>query len=90
MSTIDDKARRLINTDKCLYLMEHRSDGTGQRLFALDDCGDTLGEPRVDVRIATSRNAYNTLLMEVPLALAAYEWLGRWLATQGAIVPTRR
>ena len=82
--------QRLINTDKALYLMEHHSDGTGQQLFALDDCSATLGEPFLDVRIATSRNAYNTLLMDVPLALAAYEWLGRWLAAQGAIVPARR
>ncbi len=65
--------------------MQFNGDGTGQRLFALDACSDR-GENFVDLRIAQSRNSTQTMVMDVELALAAYEWLGRWLAAQGAII----
>lgn len=65
--------------------MQYYGDGTGQRLFALDACNDENGN-FVDLRVAKSRNSTQTMVMDVELALAAYEWLGRWLAAQGAII----
>ncbi len=65
--------------------MQINQDGTGQRLFALDDCGDF-----VDVRVARNPNSYSTMVMDVDVALAAYKWLGTWLAAQGALTPARR
>ena len=72
--------QRIISSDKSMQLMQYNSDGTGRRLFALTDYGDY-----VDMRAAT-RDSYSEMQMDADVARAAYEWLGRWLAAQGAIV----
>ena len=73
--------QRIISSDKSMQLMQYNSDGTGRRLFALTDYGDY-----VDMRAATTRGSYSEMQMDVDIARAAYEWLGRWLAEQGDIV----
>ena len=73
--------QRIISSDKSMQLMQYNSDGTGRRLFALTDHGDY-----VDMRAATTRGSYSEMQMDADVARAAYEWLGRWLAAQGAIV----
>jgi hypothetical protein len=60
--------------------MNYQGDD-GQQLLGIRDCGDF-----VDVRTATSPNSYVSSTLTPDVALAAYEWLGRWLAAQGMLV----
>lgn len=79
--------QRIINTDKALYLMDHRSDGTGRMLFGLTACED--GNPFVYMKVADSPLSSQTMTMTPDVALLAYQWLGRWLQAQGVQLPAQ-
>lgn len=73
MQRIHDSTRRL-------SVMDYQDEG-GRQLLGMADHGDF-----VSVRVYLGQNTYASSTLKPDVALAAYEWLGRWLVAQGALV----
>jgi hypothetical protein len=70
--------QRIHSSDRGLSVMDYRSDGTGQQILGMESHGDF-----VHVRTATGQHSYVSSTLSPDIALAAYQWLGRWLQAQG-------
>ncbi len=72
--------QRIHDSTRGLSVMDYQDEG-GRQLLGMEDRGDF-----VSVRVYLGQNTYASSTLSPDVALAAYEWLGRWLAAQGALV----
>ncbi len=73
--------QRIYSTPRGLSVIDPQENGGRRQVLSMENCGDF-----VHVSTATGPHSNMTFTLTPDVALAAYEWLGRWLAAQGALV----